>query len=88
MRKLLTAGLLALPLGAIGCASTGGICDCAAIPGDSTGYNPHVTYHSTCPGCNAAPVLASSSPVSTTPGGSESFEPIAPPKKISEKIKH
>ena len=49
MRKLMAAGLLALPLG-VGCSHTGGICDCAPVPGDSTGYNAHVIYHATCPG--------------------------------------
>lgn len=56
MRKLMMAVVLAMPLG-LGCTHTGGICDCAPIPGDSTGYNPHVMYHATCPGCdNPAPV--------------------------------
>ena len=88
MRKLMFASMLALPF-AIGCQSTGGICDCAAVPGDSTGYNPHVMYHATCPGSPATPVLSPTSPVSTTPGGTESFEPIAGPKKMpAEKVKH
>jgi hypothetical protein len=58
MRKLMTAVVLAMPLG-VGCSHVGGICDCAPIPGDSTGYNPHVMYHATCPGSDApAPVAA------------------------------
>jgi hypothetical protein len=83
MRKLMAASLLALPLG-IGCASTGGVCDCAPIPGDSTGYNPHVIYHATCPGggCATAPAVptAATQPVSTT--GGATFEPIGPPRKV------
>ena len=80
MRKLLAAGLLALPLG-LGCQHTGGICDCAPIPGDSTGYNPHVTYHATCPGMNVTPASAvKTTPVSTNGGGS--FEPIGPPNPL------
>jgi hypothetical protein len=75
MRKLLAFGLLTLPLG-LGCSHVGGICDCAPIPGDSTGHNPHVAYHATCPQ-SPAPV-ASTTPVSTE--GSGSFEPIGPPK--------
>ena len=81
MRKLMAAGLLALPLG-LGCSHTGGICDCAPVPGDSTGYNPHVTYHSTCPGgCDtpAAVVGPRTIPVSSMGGG---FEPIGPPNPI------
>lgn len=78
MRKVMTAALLALPFG-LGCSHVGGICDCAPIPGDSTGYNPHVTYHATCPASDAPPPLvANSTPVSTN-GGSSS-EQIAPPK--------
>ena len=83
MRKLMAASLLALPLG-VGCASTGGVCDCAPIPGDSTGYNPHVIYHATCPGggCPTVPptAVAPTHPVSTT--GGAAFEPIGPPKRI------
>jgi len=81
MRKLMAAGLLVLPLG-IGCAQVGGVCDCAPIPGDSTGgYNPHVQYHATCPGATAPAPVASTMPVST---GSGSFEPIAPPKSMAK----
>ena len=82
MRKLMAVGLLALPLG-IGCQHTGGICDCAPVPGDSTGYNPHVQYHATCPGGCATPAIpaAPTSPVSTT-GGTASFEPIGPPNPL------
>ena len=83
MRKLWTAGLLALPL-AVGCQHTGGICDCAPIPGDSTGYNPHVIYHATCPGggCQNGPAVGMPTvPVSATTGG---FEPIgSPPKPLT-----
>jgi hypothetical protein len=84
MRKLMAAGLLALPL-AVGCSHTGGICDCAPIPGDSTGYNPHVIYHATCPGggCAATPAVptaAQTVPVSTT--GGQSFEPVGPPRPM------
>ncbi|HEX3151887.1 MAG TPA: hypothetical protein VHR66_27695 [Gemmataceae bacterium] len=81
MRKLLAASLLVLPLG-LGCQHTGGICDCAPVPGDSTGYNAHVTYHATCPGVDdgakAAPVPTK--PVSTS--GPGSFEPIGPPNPM------
>jgi len=80
MRKIMAAALLTLPLG-LGCASVGGVCDCAPVPGDSTGgYNPHVQYHATCPGCTApAPVVASTTPVSTNGG---SYESIAAPKSM------
>jgi hypothetical protein len=79
MRKLLAASLLALPLG-LGCQHTGGICDCAPVPGDSTGYNPHVNYHATCPGCDgpAPAVGVPTKPVST----SGSFEPVGPPNPM------
>ena len=83
MRKLMAAGLLALPL-AIGCTHTGGQCDCAPVPGDSTGYNPHVIYHATCPGggCGSGPAVGAPTtvPVSTT--GGDQFEPIGPPRSI------
>jgi hypothetical protein len=90
MRKLMAAGLLALPLGA-GCATTGGVCDCAPIPGDSMGHNPHVTYHATCPGGGCPPgtppvVVAPTVPVSAV--GGESFEPIGPPRRMPAKAKH
>ena len=85
MRKLMLASVLALPF-AVGCQSTGGICDLRAVPGDSTGYNPHVMYHATCPGWPATPVLSTTSPVSTTPGGTESYEPIGPPKKMPSSV--
>ena len=83
MRKLMAAAVLALPLGA-GCATTGGICDCAPVPGDSTGYNPHVTYHTVCPGggCPTVPpvVVTPTVPVSAT--GGDAFEPVGPPRKM------
>jgi hypothetical protein len=81
MRKLMAAGLLALPLG-LGCSHVGGECDCAPIPGDSNGYNPHVIYHATCPGggCNNVPgAPAATVPVSTQGG---SFEQIGPPRPV------
>ena len=67
MRKLMAAGLLALPLG-LGCSHVGGECDCAPVPGDSNGYNPHVIYHATCPGggCATCRVAPATVPVSTT----------------------
>jgi len=81
MRKLMAAGLLALPLG-LGCHHVGGECDCAPVPGDSTGYNPHVIYHATCPGGGCAPgqavPAAATVPVST--GGNSGFEQIGPPR--------
>jgi hypothetical protein len=78
MRKLMAFGLLALPLG-LGCTSVGGVCDCAPIPGDSTGgFNPHVTYHATCPQVVAPPPVVVSTPTSSS--DSDSFEPIGPPK--------
>ena len=84
MRKLMAAALLALPL-SIGCTTTGGICDCAPVPGDSTGYNPHVTYHATCPGggCQAAPV-APIAPVApgTTSISNDMFEPAGAPRQM------
>jgi hypothetical protein len=90
MRKLMAAGLLALPFGA-GCAMTGGVCDCAPVPGDSTGYNPHVTYHATCPGGGCPtptpPVVVSPTvPVSVT--GGDAFEPIGPPRRMPSKFKN
>jgi hypothetical protein len=84
MRKLLLATpLLALGLG---CSHIGGECDCLPVPGDSTGHNPHVTYHSADP---AKPVIVSTpAPVTkpvtvippTAPITSNSFEPISTPK--------
>lgn len=83
MRKLMAAGLLALPLG-LGCTHVGGECDCAPVPGDSTGYNPHVIYHATCPGggcpTGQAAGATPTTPVSTQRNGA--FEPIGPPKLI------
>jgi len=83
MRKLMAAGLLALPLG-LGCSHVGGECDCAPVPGDSTGYNPHVIYHATCPGGGCAPgqavPAAATVPVST--GGNSGFEKIGPPNPL------
>lgn len=86
MRKILALGAFALALPfSTGCAVTGGACDCAAAPGDSTGYNPHVTYHATCPGgcahgAAAAAPSPTSYPISESTGGAGVFEPIAPPK--------
>jgi hypothetical protein len=81
MRKLMAAGLLALPL-AIGCTHVGGECDCAPVPGDSTGYNPHVIYHATCPGggCGTGPAATSAPTVPVSTNGT--FEPIGPPRMI------
>src|SRR5262245_22262316 len=85
MRMLKLAAMLALPLG-IGCAQVGGICDCAPIPGDSTGHNPHVMYHATCPGSDApSPLVASTTAVSTN--GGNTFEQIGPPKSMPNKLK-
>jgi len=80
MRKLMgLAGMLAVGLLGTGCAMTGGICDCAPIPGDSTGYNPHVTYHATCPIAPPVKVVPTATvPVST--GGE--FEGIGAPKTM------
>ena len=80
MRKLMAAALLALPLG-LGCSHVGGECDCAPVPGDSNGYNPHVMYHATCPGGGCAPAVGAPAtvPVSTTGGA---FEPIGPPRAV------
>jgi hypothetical protein len=81
MRKLMAAALLALPLG-LGCSTTGGVCDCAPIPGDSTGYNPHVTYHATCPGgCPAPPAAV----VPTTGVSTDSLEPVAAPRMMPKR---
>ena len=79
MRKLMAAALLALPL-SIGCATTGGVCDCAPVPGDSTGYNPHVTYHATCPGggCQTAPAPV----VPTSSISNDSSEPDGAPRQM------
>lgn len=80
MRKLFAASLLILPFG-LGCQHTGGECDCAPIPGDSTGHNPHVMYHATTPGGIAPGVVGpSTSPISS--GKTDSFEPIGPPKTM------
>ena len=69
MRRLLAVAALAvLPLG-IGCRHVGGECDCAPVPGDSTGYNPHVTYHATCPGTGVSK-------------SAQGFEQIGPPKAM------
>ena len=87
MRKLMTAALLVMPFG-LGCSHVGGICDCAPVPGDSTGYNPHVTYHATCPGCDAPPPLVTStSSTISTGNGNGTFEPIGPPKTMPSKMK-
>jgi hypothetical protein len=81
MRKLMAAAVLALPL-ATGCTTTGGVCDCAPVPGDSTGYNPHVTYHATCPGgCPTPPAVGTVTvPVSAT--GGDMFEQTATPRMM------
>jgi hypothetical protein len=72
MRKLMAAAVMALPL-SLGCQTTGGICDCAPIPGDSVGYNPHVIYHATCPWGGATPhAAAPATGVSSTGDASES----------------
>jgi hypothetical protein len=89
MRKLMAAALLALPLGA-GCATNGGVCDCAPVPGDSYGYNPHVTYHATCPGggCpNNPPVVVTPTTVPVSASGMDAFEPIGPPRRMPSKAK-
>jgi hypothetical protein len=78
MRKLMAAALLALPL-SIGCTTVGGVCDCAPIPGDSTGYNPHVTYHATCPIGPAPVAVAPTTGVSTNV---DPFEPVGLPKTM------
>ena len=57
-------GLLGLGMG---CKHTGGECDCAPVPGDSVGHNPHLSYH-------AAPL-----PVATAPG-TPATEPTPIPK--------
>jgi hypothetical protein len=83
MRKLMAAALMALPLGlGLGCTTTGGICDCAPVPGDSVGYNPHVTYHATCPGggCPAAPVAPVAPATSSI--SNDSFEPAGAPRQM------
>jgi hypothetical protein len=87
MRKLMAAGLLALPLG-LGCSHVGGECDCAPVPGDSNGYNPHIIYHATCPGgCPTAPgaQAAPTQPVSANRGAA--FEQIGPPRSVNGKSK-
>jgi hypothetical protein len=83
MRKLMAAAALALPLGA-GCVTTGGVCDCAPVPGDSTGYNPHITYHATCPGggCPTAPAVPGTVTVPVSATGGDAFEPIGPPRRM------
>ena len=90
MRKLMAAGLLALPLG-LGCSHVGGECDCAPIPGDSTGYNPHIIYHATCPGgCPTGPGAAPGAvPVPTHPVSTRgaAFEQIGPPRPVNGKAK-
>lgn len=80
MRKLFAASLMTLPLFGLGCQHTGGICDCAPIPGDSVTHNPHLTYHTTAPGGVGPAVVAPSSPISN--GSTDGFEPIGPPKKM------
>ena len=84
MRKLMASAFLALPLGlGLGCCTTGGICDCAPIPGDSTGYNPHVTYHATCPGgCPTPPPAVAPVAPSTTSVSNDSFEPASLPREM------
>ena len=86
MRKLMAAGLLALPLG-LGCSHVGGECDCAPVPGDSNGYNPHVIYHATCPGgCPTAPAAGAAPTVPVSTRGA-SFEQIGPPRSVNGKSK-
>jgi len=84
MRKLFAASLLTLPLG-LGCSHVGGVCDCAPIPGDSTGHNPHVMYHSATPGGMSPSLVGPSTQIST--GRSDGFEPIGPPK-VMPKVKN
>ena len=84
MRKLFAASLLTLPLG-LGCSQVGGVCDCAPIPGDSVGHNPHVMYHSAAPGGLAPTVVSPTTPIST--GRTDAFEPIGPPK-VMPKVKN
>lgn len=79
MRKLIAAGLAALPL-VVGCQHVGGECDCAPVPGDSVGHNAHVMYHATCPGAPATGVQTSH--ISTPTRGDDGFEPIGPPKTL------
>jgi hypothetical protein len=83
MRKLMAAALLALPL-SIGCTTVGGVCDCAPVPGDSTGYNPHVTYHATCPTGPAPAAVVPVAPVVPNGGVSnvDPFEPVGLPKTM------
>ncbi|MSR52067.1 MAG: hypothetical protein EXS09_02110 [Gemmataceae bacterium] len=84
MRKLFAASMLLLPFG-LGCQHVGGECDCAPIPGDSRGHNPHVTHHATTPGGIAPTVVSPRAPVSA--GKGDGFEPIGPPK-VMPKVKH
>jgi hypothetical protein len=81
MRKLIAAGLAVLPL-AVGCKSVGGECDCAPVPGDSVGHNPHVAYHATCPVGGASGVVAPAHQHISTPTTGDGFEPIGPPKML------
>lgn len=78
MRKVFAAlALAALPLA--GCKHVGGECDCAPMPGDSVGHNPHVAYHAMCPIRQAVATQATHPTSSPTP---EEFEPIGPPKAL------
>jgi hypothetical protein len=83
MRKLIAVGLAVLPL-AVGCKTVGGECDCAAVPGDSVGHNPHVAYHATCPVAPATSVVVPHH-ISTPTQGGDGFEAIGPPKSLPGK---
>ncbi len=79
MRKLIAAGLFAaLPLG-VGCKHTGGECDCAPVPGDSVGYNAHVTYHATCP---VGQVSHAPAPTTKPVSANLDFEAVAAPRSL------
>jgi hypothetical protein len=79
-RMALLSAIGAIGLAA-GCHHTGGECDCAPVPGDSIGANPHVTYHVGAPAVPATPVPAVKSTASIPSNG---FEPIAPPKTLPQ----
>ncbi|WP_020473258.1 hypothetical protein [Zavarzinella formosa] len=62
----------------IGCRHVGGECDCAAVPGDSVGINPHKPgYGET---THVAPAMLPA--MTVVPPATTNFEPIAPPKTI------
>ena len=63
-----------------GCKHVGGECDCAAVPGDSVGINPHKPGYGE--HMHVMPPTTVQPPTGMMPPAGSNFEPIAPPKTI------